>query len=362
MALRVHDKSTKSFNEVAFPVITNLAVAEGPYPTYWRSTRPTVTKTSVTIPAGVMVDINGKTYTKVTETVLDLSGISVTDRTAKDVYIYACEPTVGIEPVFVLSLNSTTPTGYNADNSRKIGGFHCLCVDVGTISGHTLSGYVAGDILPASIWDLLHRPKSEPEGMVYVEPIDRWVDIYLASYDGSQLRSIYGGTCADGTSTVKFHGEKFNEEFAKIKKHNIFRDHFVIAAWNSNKRTAIMGAADAGTTGGHVDTAGRRMISDWGVEDACGFMWQWNELIGAGDTSGWDNTPYTGYANGVYQSTVDPESYGDDHGSLFRLRAGGDWGDSSHCGPRAVTLSLVSSYVNADLGGRGASEPRTRFV
>lgn len=43
-----------------------------------------------------------------------------------------------------------------------------------TITGHTLSGYVAGDVLPASVWDLSHRPKSEPEGMAYIDGIDMW--------------------------------------------------------------------------------------------------------------------------------------------------------------------------------------------
>lgn len=342
--------------ELQYPELPTMLRSPNAFSRY---AKPTVTKTSVTIPGGMNIRIGDTVYGLVND--VTLSTTSLSNRAGKDFYIYAVQPASGFVPAFVLSANSTVPSGYTADNSRKIGGFHCLCANVGTISGHTLSGYVAGDILPASIWDLLHRPKSEPEGMVYVEPIDRWVDIYLASYDGSQLRSIYGGTCADGTSTVEFHGEKFNEEFGKIKKHNIFRDHFVIAAWNSNKRTAISGAKDWGTTGGHVDTAGRRMISDWGVEDACGFMWQWNELIGAGGSSGWDTTPYTGYANGVYQSTVDPEPYGDDYGVLYRLLAGGGWVYAFRCGPRSVVLNDVAAYRSADHGGRGASEPRSRF-
>ncbi|MBQ3569553.1 MAG: hypothetical protein IJA20_02645 [Methanocorpusculum sp.] len=354
MGIYVHDKPTKSFNPVALPIMTTLAVAEGPYPTYWRSVRPTVTKTTVTLPAPLHVMINGKSYTTNADVTLNVSSVgNATARAAKDVYIYAVEPTTGIVPEFVLSLNSTTPSGYNANNSRKIGGFHCLCADVGTIDGHTLSAYVAGDILPASIWDLLHRPKSEPEGMVYIEEADIWVDIYLASYDSTKLCSIFGGECADGASTVKFHGEKFNEEFAKVKKFNIPRDKFVVAAWGSNNRTAISGAKDWGTTGGHVDTANRRMISNWGLEDMCGFMWQWCEWAGAGGSS---------WGSSTYNSAVDPEAYGSTYGNLYRLRAGGRWADSSCCGPRCVSLHYVSAHVYADHGGRGASEPRTRFV
>lgn len=90
---------------------------------------------------------------------------SAASRAGKDFYIYACKPSSGSMPKFVLSHNSTIPTGYTATDSRKIGGFHCLCADVGTISGHTLSGYVAGDILPASVWDLNHRAISDNEGI-----------------------------------------------------------------------------------------------------------------------------------------------------------------------------------------------------
>ncbi|UNF41144.1 hypothetical protein MNL09_03155 [Bartonella krasnovii] len=47
-----------------------------------------------------------------------------------------------------MSVNATYPDGYTANNSGKIGGFHALCADVGTISGHPLSGYRAGIYYP----------------------------------------------------------------------------------------------------------------------------------------------------------------------------------------------------------------------
>jgi hypothetical protein len=59
----------------------------------------------------------------------------------------------------------------------KLGGFHCEFVDIGTITGHPLTGFVAGDILPASVWDLGHRPTCDPAGMVYCAKLDLWVDI-----------------------------------------------------------------------------------------------------------------------------------------------------------------------------------------
>ena len=237
----------------------------GATPSYYaRGSLFTPAKTTITIHADTQVNINGKGYSNAADVVLNTSEVA---QAGKDVYIYACVPESGNEPEFVLSRNSTVPDGYDADNSRKIGGFHCLCADVGIISGHPLSGYVAGDILPASVWDLKHRPVSEPEGMVYVEGLGKWYDIYLASWDGAKLVSAYGGTIADGASARKYHGLKFNEDFGRIGKHLPSWDEFMVFAKGSNEQTSISGAADPGTTGGHRDTAGRRMISNDGLED-----------------------------------------------------------------------------------------------
>lgn len=38
-------------------------------------------------------------------------------------YVYACYPLSGSDPVFKISKNATYPSGWNANNSRKIGGF-----------------------------------------------------------------------------------------------------------------------------------------------------------------------------------------------------------------------------------------------
>ncbi len=54
-------------------------------------------------------------------------------------YIYACHPVSGDVPAFVVSANTTYPVGWNADTSRKIGGF-------------TTDG--SGHIIDASLWDL----------------------------------------------------------------------------------------------------------------------------------------------------------------------------------------------------------------
>ncbi|MFA5753620.1 MAG: hypothetical protein WC910_11180, partial [Bacteroidales bacterium] len=185
-----------------------------------------------------------------------------------DYYVYALDNAGVLD--FVLSANSTYPDGYDADTSRKIGGFHTLCLSVGTISGHTLTGYVTSDILPASIWDLKHRPVSNPEGMVYVEPINKWVDIYLASGTGSSTLSVNGGTISDNRTWLDFV-----DDFAAVKKSLLDDSEFQTSAAGSNEETNIVGSADPVTTGGHSDTASRRMISNYGLEDCAGVMWQW---------------------------------------------------------------------------------------
>lgn len=341
---------------------------------YRRKTLMSSNKTSITIYEMTMVNIGTKGYILQSDVTLDLTSASAWDdttsidytkaakRAGHDFYVYACKPARGIEPVLILSANSTVPDGYDQDTSRKIGGFHCLCRAVGTLAwrnpatltyeAHHLSGYLAGDILPASIWDLNHRATSENEGMVYSSETGMWFDIYLSSWDGEKLVSVFGGTTADGASAKKFHGEMFAECAAQVKKELISRDNFIAVAKGSNERTPIHGYADADTTGGHVDTDNRRMISNIGLEDCCGFLWQWCKQSGGANGSG-------GWTNSTYDSSVDGNAtYGSTYGNYFRANVGGGWADSSYCGSRCVHVADVSAHVFASGGGRLASPER----
>ena len=311
----------------------------------------TTNKTTVTIPKDLKININGNCYISTINKSLQLSTVDTPANLAgKDVYIYACEPTSGTEPIFVLSLNSTVPTGYTANNSRKIGGFHCLCKDVGVIDGHTLSGYVTGDILPASIWDLLHRPKGDSEGLAYDEVSECWLSIYQLSWDGTKLVSVYNGVIADGTSTKKWHGEAFIEQLMNQKMRLPWRYEFQMAAKGSNEGTSIKNAADPNTTGGHVNSNNRRMISNIGLEDCCGCSWQWAMDLGFAGGSTWNDS--------VYNSSVDSQKYGQSYGTLHRLLLGASWANGPFCGSRSVFCHDGSSVVISDGSARGASEPR----
>lgn len=330
-------------------------------------------RTTVNIPA-MQLRINATVYTLSTATTLDadtagswasneatgvLDRTDPTNRNGNDFYVYAVEPSSGTTPNFCLSSNSTYPDGTvggvtaSATNSRKIGGFHCLCVDVGTISGHPLTGYLDGDILPRSVWtQASHRPTSSPEGMVYVGN-KLWADIYLAS-NTTTLESSYGGTIVDGVSNPDYHWYNFVERFAEIEKRLPTQAEFMALAIGSNEETNISGSADPGTTGGHTDTASRRMISNIGCEDCAGAMWQWaNETGSDGAAASWavqdtasDGTSYDG-ANAIGR--------GQGYAVPNRGILGGNWSSGAECGSRGVFWNSSPLLLVADVGSRGVS-------
>ena len=331
----------------------------------WSSNR-----TSVTTPSDLYVNVDSTCYEALEPVTLSLADATNWDnstyttgsnRAGKDFYIYACVTNDGLK--FVLSANSTVPTGYTASNSRKIGGFHCLCLDVGTISGHPASGYVTGDIIPLSVWDLLHRPICSPEGMVYIEELNKWVAIYLPSWDGSKLVSRFGGVIVDGGSTTAMDGEQFAEFAGLSKCHLHSRDEFKVFAFGSNQKTSIAGSTDPVTTGGHTDTAGRRMISNYFIEDCCGVIWQWSRDLFEAMSITWNsNNPWIdGYSwqTKSVVSTIGDSSHrdlGSCHGLLRRALVGGNWGNGSRCGSRSVSCIHFGSVVGMDFSGRLVSD------
>ena len=267
----------------------------------------------------------------------------------KDFYIYACTPANGNAPKYILSTKSTVPTGYTADNSRKIGGFHCLCVDVGTIEGHTLSGYKAGDILPASAWDLLHRARSENEGMVYDEMDDVWISIYILSELNGEPASVYGGVMLDGESATPYHGLKFTEELAKKKMRLPYLHEYFNALKGCQERVNVKGSADVNTTGGHIYSNDIRCISNIGLEDPSGVIWQWSNNYGMAGGDSWGNSNYDATVDGGV-------ARGDAYGTLWLPRVGGRWDNGSHCGSRSVNGNNWAAKRNANIAGRGASD------
>ena len=279
------------------------------------------------------------------------------NRTGKDFYIYAVLNDGELK--IVTSVSALLPLGYTASTARKIGGFHCLCVDVGTDTytgdAHPLYGYEAGDVLPMSVWDCWHRPVGAPEGYVYDPGTNVWFSIYGLSWTGSysntpedlQLVSVYHAEWADGASAEKFHANKFDQVLARQHQRLPWQREFVNMSLGSNQGTNIVGSADPGTTGGHKDTSGKRMISNIGCEDCCGDHYQWGLDVGSASTGSWT----AGYdANDKYVK-------GDSYTTAYRVLLGGAWNNGSHCGSRSADWGSGSLTLYASVGGRGASEP-----
>lgn len=374
-AIQIVETEQQAFNVIFDDVQNGLRVkvinASGnaaPFPAHyerdviWAQKGKSVAADRYTLlsPSHMTININNILYTLSSQLALVLSVAATWDTTSgtnytvaanragKDFYVYACQPASGLVPVMVISANSTVPSGYTADSSRKVGGFHCLCAAVGTISGHDLTGFAVGDILPDSIWDLKHRPISEPNGMVWSDAAQIWVDIYLASGTGSSTASVYGGTISDSRNWMDFV-----DDFGAVKKGLLDDIEFQLIAAGSNEETDIFGSADPVTTGGHSDTASRRMISNIGCEDCCGVMWQWlrdqSYLLDGADfpaakTWAWYNLP--GSKGSLYRQA----DYGD-----VKLGAGASWGHGSSSGSRARYAANHRWYTSTRLGGRGRS-------
>jgi hypothetical protein len=107
---------------------------------------------------------------------------------------------------------------------------------------------------------------------------------------------------------------------AKVGKTLPSSNDFSIFAFGSNEKTNISGSADPVTTGGHKDTNNRRMISQYFIEDCCGALWQWLDDEGPCGGSNWTDI------------TLDDNASSSWYGSLFVLRAGGNWDAGAHCG------------------------------
>lgn len=327
-----------------------------------RSLLPTSSQTTITMLAPLSVIINNLSFALSTDSSIDLDdqgywdtpgGEIASNRAGKDVTIFGVYSDAGLS--FVLSFNSTIPFGYTENTSRKIGGFHCLCVDVGTISGHALTGLLAGDILPASVWDLEHRPACDPAGMVYSDQADLWVDIYLQSGTGAATASAYGATITD-TRIWMDHVD----DLAAVGKRLLWDGEFQIIAEGSNQKTNISGSADPVTTGGHVDAADRRMISNIGCEDCCGVMYQWlmdtqfkiSSMPDTGDPAfGWYTLP--GNKGSIYRQG----SSGD-----TKLLSGGSWSNGSNCGSRCRSAYYVRWDASSSFGARGCARSKGGVV
>ena len=334
----------------------------------------------ITVIEGCVIAVGGAGIFQTGNTVLNASNLDIGAAFAvgSDYYVYICDSRQDAQDEqYIISLNSTYPSGWNASNSRKIGGFHygrCRKINdnlqpvnsSGAVFGTGWESAVSNGIVPRSVWTLGHRPKCSPEGMVYLGG-GTWVDIYLNSDDGAQgLKSEYN--CAPMTGTEGMNWYTFTERLMKSGKRMPDYSEFCAYAFgspqgldgaNTNAWTATTNTG-RGTTGSVVNA-----VSAVGCVDAVGRVWEWlNDLITRAEHAtnaeyhptaawGWDKkSPLrdnaTKYDVGnIYQYYA----Y-----SLAALVAGGVWYNGVRAGARAVYCYDSPWNVSTSVGVRGACD------
>lgn len=187
--------------------------------------------------------------------------------------------------------------------------------DVATMQ-HPLSGFLASDILPESVFCLSWKPDCLYEdAMVYDKDTNKCYDIYIESGRMHNARSKYN---AAPIVNVRYRNYFF--EIRLIGKI-LPKDHeFTSLALGSNEKTEVKNR-DVSRTGGHVDTNNRRMISAIGCEDCCGFLWQILDEVAYHDQD-WHDMDDGGY-------------FGDELDGLTIGHGGGSRLDEGHNGSRS---------------------------
>lgn len=259
-------------------------------------------------------------------------------------YLVPNETYTGVE--LKVSLNQTAPDGYSPLDTRRIAGWHTECADVGTVtwdSDHSLSGWLAGDILPQSVWTLYHRPYAPPAaGVVYVEcgkPF--WRTIYDHSGTLETTNFEYGGTI---TRNRTFYGHF--KDMAAVGFSLPTYEQAALSGIGCEELKAVMGKAESSitTAGGHINESSHRIVSRVGAEDCVGCTWKPTTIAAIGG-SGWN----TDASVGVHQ-----------YGNVQLLPVGGDWDNPGHAGPLATAGCISALNVAADVASFGVSYPLPR--
>lgn len=168
----------------------------------------------------------------------------------------------------VVSANFTTPDGYTALTSRRVGGFH----------------YQDGVINELSLYDLKYKPDvRDPRGMVR-SPASNWADIYLLNTTPDLLgTSAHGATIADGSSPPKKPALWGGDGTVQYPNFDWYTAVKVLAAYGKRPPTQpefialATGSVDNYKVGTdpvttQFNASARSMI---GCEGVSGVMWQW---------------------------------------------------------------------------------------
>ena len=315
----------------------------------------------ITIPA-LALRINRQNLKKETDTILtaaDNDGSFTSFSLGQNYYIYALQPSSGAEPDFIISINSTYPDGYTADNTRKIGGFHYGRIrDVADAYDETAT--ITVNILPNSVWDLQHRPKCDPNGMVEVG--DFWVDIYLASHGAGtwpeqKLVSEYNSIPVTGVEGYCWYD--FARMASNVDKRMLTYSEWIQAAYgspegNDNDNNAAW--SDTSNSGRTATGTVEQAVSVNGMVDCAGNVYEWLDELTYRTAGSTGFSWYDVLGAGKDGADGQGQAYMQNDNSLIAMSAGGYWLSGVVCGSRAVALSSRPWNVSGNTGSRLACD------
>ena len=310
--------------------------------------------------ANTSIYVGSRIFTISESVVLSASNLDTGSFTVgKDYYVYCCDNGSGA-PIFKISLNSTFPSGFTALNSRKIGGFHygdCRRVNEMTLEPINTAGSTWGSgwednvyvgILPFSVYTLLHRPKCNPEGMVYCDSIHKWVDIYLTS---TNYKSEYNATPMTGSEGL-MHWDWHEKVARRIKKSPLsYLEFCSVADGSPNGRDDNNNYAWSKTTNTGRNKTGiiAKAVSSYGLKDCVGNIWE------VGDDISWSTQPGSwGWKDkdSVKKGAFYNAFATDVHIGLH----GGNWYYGAFCGSRTLNCHNAPWGVNTHVGCRFACD------
>ena len=303
-------------------------------------------KTMVNEPAfrvesGVIV-ANGDLEVTVNSTVVSIAdGASVTMpamAAGTDYAIYATASGL------VASNNFTNPSGFTADDSRRIGGFH----------------YQDGVINDRSIWDLKFKPSAkDPRGMALVIGDSFWADIYLLNTTPDLLgTSAYNAQIADGSSCPKIPlawGGNGTEQYSAFTQYIATE---VLSAYgkrlpNQHEFSVLAKGSVPGHAAGvdpvktKFDVSARSVV---GCEQVSGHLWQWgSECWDRGDGS-------TGYGWQEVNTNEQGQVYASGANGVGASLFGALWDDAGFAGSCASTWDGGPWTSNSNISARGVCD------
>lgn len=307
----------------------------------------------------IVVEVGGRLFSIPSNTAVQMPALTA----GVDYFLYPCA-----DEVLRLDANASAPTGFDATNSRRIGGVHCGPGAMAT--GINLGGDATPQLLAHTIWDEKWRPACpDMRGMGYVGGATGWVDLYLLGtnwiVDGT---SRMGATIADGSSPPKKplnrggNGSTSYTSLTQFEASEVMRcvgktlldkDDFADAAFGVKE--AVSRGNDPITTGLSTTNAGSSKLdyelTSMYMYQAAGVQWIWGRdvltKVGGADYAA--ATAFSWKANTGGRGSLYTEGAEGLAAALF----GGDWASGSPCGSRASFWSYVPWNSSYSVGARG---------